>query len=176
MHLPILSNDNIQLRPYAPEHIEMTVQWLKKPLIQKMFGMVADISIEKHQAWLQNNEEVLKWAIYSDKYIGNIFLFINQKHHSAYFQIYLGDEQERGKKVGYYAMNLVLEYAFQELNIHRIWLHCFPENQPAIKLYQKLHFTFEGLEKESIYRDGIYLTQGRWALLKSEWQAYRGNI
>ena len=174
MNTPFLSNNYIQLHPYGIEHIEKTVEWLKQPFIQQKFGTIEGISIEKHKDWLRQNQDTLKWALHAEQYIGNSFLFVNNKHHSAYFQVYLGDLKDTGKKLGYYATTLILDYAFKHLALHRVWLHCLPENLPAIKLYQRLGFVFEGLERESIFRSGTFITQGRWAILKPEWLARNG--
>lgn len=166
---PQLKHENIALRPYADEHIEMTVKWLQDPIIQQNFGHIEGISVEKHTQWLKANKDVLMWAIYDKKYVGNVLAFLNQKHHSAYLQIYLGSQEDTGKGLGYCALSAVLEYLFNELHYHRVWLHCLPENIPALKLYQKLHFVLEGMERESILKNGAYITLGRWSLLKHEW-------
>lgn len=176
MQVPLLSNETVELRSYSVEHIEQTIMWLRQPFIRQTFGLTEEVTAEKHRAWLEKNKEVYKWAIYSKAYVGNVLLFVNAKHRSGYFQIYLGSLENTGKRIGYHAMLLVLDYAFNNLNLHRIWLHCFEENLPAIKLYQKLNFTFEGLERESILRDGQFLTQGRWSLLKPEWLARKNNL
>lgn len=165
-----LSNQYVHLEPYAKHHVSKTVEWLNKPFIQQTFGITHTITLEQHLAWLTKQENLLQWAINANDYIGNILLFLNLKHHSGYFQIYLGAELSTGKKVGYHSTILALDYAFNTLNLHRIWLHCHPENLPAIKLYTKLGFTFEGIERESIFKAGTYISQGRWSLLKSEWQ------
>src|SRR5437762_10472106 len=95
---PQLKHENIELRPYADEHIETTVQWLKDPVIQQKFGRIEGITVQKHTQWLKANKEVLIWAIYYEKYIGNVLAFLNQKHHSTYLQIYLWNQKYTGKR------------------------------------------------------------------------------
>ncbi|MGD9592049.1 MAG: GNAT family N-acetyltransferase [Candidatus Berkiella sp.] len=167
----LLENDYISLRPYNNNHIEKTVEWLSLPLIKENFGLVNNISVDSHKNWLDNNKEVIKWAIYSEKYIGNLFLFENARHKSAYFQIYIGATTHIGKGIGGQALNLMLNYAFTEKDIHRVWMHCYPTNLRAIKLYEKLGFVFEGMERESIYKNEKFISQGRWSILKHEWQS-----
>ena len=48
---------------------------------------------------------------------------------------------------------LVFQLAFSHLNMHRIWLDVFTDNEKAIGLYKKLGFKTEGLLREC-YWDG----------------------
>lgn len=174
MDIKTLENSFVCLRPYESKHIHKTVQWLSNPHIQENFGL-NEVTLVSHQQWLEKNQDVLKWAIYTHDYIGNLFLFENTKHHSGYFQIYLGEEDARGKGTGFQALSLMLDYAFSVRHLHRVWMHCYPKNVQAIKLYEKLGFAFEGLERESIYKNGEYISQGRWSLLAQEWHAWRNT-
>lgn len=171
MQTPTLSNEHVTLNPYSEEHIEKTVYWLMQPHIQQAFGLVTGINTKMHEQWLENNPQAIKWAICAQEYLGNLFVFPNLKHRSAYFQIYLGEQVSTGKNIGFRAMEAFLNHAFEAWDFHRIWMHCLPNNVPAIKLYQRLGFTYEGLERESILRNNQYISQGRWSLLKPEWLA-----
>ncbi|WP_313584252.1 GNAT family N-acetyltransferase [Lacrimispora sp.] len=48
----------------------------------------------------------------------------------------------------------MLEYAFSELNLHRVFLNVFSFNKRAIKLYEKMGFMHEGVLRQVFYRGG----------------------
>jgi RimJ/RimL family protein N-acetyltransferase len=49
---------------------------------------------------------------------------------------------------------LALRYAFNELNLHRVWLTTSAFNERALKLYEKLGFRHEGRGREHLQLDG----------------------
>jgi RimJ/RimL family protein N-acetyltransferase len=107
-----------------------------------------------------------------DRLIGFLALFNHfWNHGDAWVAIGLGEADSWGKGYGSDAMQLVLRYAFDELNLHRVTLCVFEYNQRAIRSYQKVGFVEEGRIR------GEFLRQGkRWDLifmgiLRHEWQA-----
>ena len=51
-------------------------------------------------------------------------------------------------------MQTTIEFAEQWLNISRIELSVFIDNEPAIRLYKKSGFEIEGTLRNFAYRDG----------------------
>ncbi|WP_240633327.1 GNAT family N-acetyltransferase [Paenibacillus montanisoli] len=68
--------------------------------------------------------------------------------------IAIAHNQNRRKGYGAEALNLVLRFAFHELNLHRVQLTVFGYNTSAIALYEKVGFQKEGAYREFIDRDG----------------------
>ena len=61
----------------------------------------------------------------SKKHIGNVGLHnIDWVHRSAELGILIGDKSSWGKKYGKKAWNLITEYGFNTLNLHRILCTC----------------------------------------------------
>jgi len=101
---------------------------------------------------------------------GNISFYLTPRHDSGYFQIYIGNKENRGKGLGRRALELLFEHYFGTGRVHRIWLHLSKENKVAENLYKSLGFTLEGIERESIKRGNTYHDQQRFSLLKQEWE------
>ncbi|MHB0859213.1 MAG: GNAT family N-acetyltransferase [Anaerolineae bacterium] len=73
--------------------------------------------------------------------------------------------------LGSHAFGLLLQYAFQELNLHRVQLTTFEYNQRALAVYHKFGFVHEGTFRERIERDGRRFDMYLMGLLASEWRA-----
>ncbi|MGB2993259.1 MAG: GNAT family protein [Paenisporosarcina sp.] len=78
---------------------------------------------------------------------------IEWPHRVGWTSIALGPDFQ-GKGFGKDAMQLVVNYAFNELNLHRLSLTVFSYNQGAITLYESLGFRHEGTYREFLQRDG----------------------
>jgi diamine N-acetyltransferase len=61
-------------------------------------------------------------------------------HGTAEIGITLGDAGERGQGVGSEAVRLLLDYAFQHLNVWNVWLDTSSYNPAAIRAYEKAGF------------------------------------
>lgn len=69
----------------------------------------------------------------------NVRDFTNS-HGTAEIGITLGDVRERGKGYGSEAVRLLLDYAFQHLNLWNVWLDTAAYNHRAIRAYEKAGF------------------------------------
>jgi RimJ/RimL family protein N-acetyltransferase len=90
-------------------------------------------------------------------------------HRNSWLAIGIGDPQQRGHGYGTEAMRLTLDFAFRELNLHRVQLTVFSYNTTAIALYERLGFQREGAYREFLERDGVRYDMFMYGLLRSEW-------
>lgn len=107
-----------------------------------------------------------------DKPVGFIALDGIQWHHgTASVAIGIGERQQRGKGYGREAMRLLLDFAFNEMNLYRVGLTVFEYNTDAIKLYEQLGFVKEGSARQFMQRDGQRWDMYYYGILRDEWQA-----
>lgn len=107
-----------------------------------------------------------------DELIGVIELDgILWNHQVGWLSIGIGAARHRGRGYAAEALRLVLDFAFRELNLHRVQLTVFSYNVPAITLYERLGFQREGAYREFLHRDGQRLDMYLYGLLRHEWEA-----
>ena len=92
-------------------------------------------------------------------------------HRTAMVGLGIGRTDDWGRGYGTDVMRLLLRYAFEELNLHRLWLDTFAYNDRAIALYRGLGFVEEGRLREQLLRDGRRHDVILMGLLRSEWVA-----
>jgi RimJ/RimL family protein N-acetyltransferase len=100
----------------------------------------------------------------NNKHIGNIKLepieFNNKK---ATIGILIGNKDYWGKGIGTEATKLLVNYAFNSLDLKEVNLGVISENKVAIKVYKKVRFQIDRVEKKSAiygnkYYDGIIMS------------------
>ena len=68
------------------------------------------------------------------------------------------------------AYRLVLEYMFNERNIHRVMAIVLENNVASLKMHQKIDYQIEGLMRDSVYKDGKWQNQYILGLLRNEYK------
>lgn len=87
----------------------------------------------------------------------------------AEFRIFLGDKSAWNGGLGTEAAALMVDYAFDRLNLNKVWLGVNEENKGAIKSYEKAGFAHEGRLRQEVYRNGRYYDALRMSLLRADW-------
>jgi RimJ/RimL family protein N-acetyltransferase len=90
-------------------------------------------------------------------------------HGTTFVSIAIGEKENQGQGYGRDAMQIGLNYAFRELNLHRVCLTVFSYNETAVNLYESLGFTREGVYREHLKRDGRRYDMFLYGLLIHEW-------
>lgn len=110
-----------------------------------------------------------------DRIIGFANLdYISWSHGDSYMGLGLGDKAYWGRGYGAESMNLLLRYAFTELNLQRMTLTVFAYNERAIRMYQKCGFKVEGIHREYLYREGRRWDLVSMGVLREEWLELNG--
>ncbi len=105
----------------------------------------------------------------NQKHIGNIKLGpVNWIHRRADIGLLIGDKEYRGRGVATEAIQLVVEYAFNILNLHKITAGSHCTNIGSVKAFQKAGFVIEGERKKHSFINGKYVDTVLWGLLKQD--------
>ena len=111
-----------------------------------------------------------------DKLLGFVGLWGPEwTHGDTIVSIGLGEPEYWGKGYGTEAMHLVLQYAFTELNLHRVTLFVFEYNARGIRSYEKAGFKHEGRIRQLMLRDGDRRDVLIMGVLREEWLAENAN-
>ena len=112
------------------------------------------------------------FAIEADgKIIGICDLFhFDETARTCELGIVIGDKDYWGKGYGREAIHLLLQYAFQYRNQHKVWLSVNANNVRAMKAYQACGFVEEGRQRSHVWSDGRYVDLFLMGVLREEWK------
>ena len=89
--------------------------------------------------------------------VGSLYLRdINKTHHKAEYGIFIGEEAALSKGYGTEAAQLMLQYAFETLHLHKVMLRVLAENVRAQRSYEKAGFRKEAYLKDDVFLNGKY--------------------
>jgi len=94
----------------------------------------------------------------SNQHIGNIKLGpINPIHGFADMGIIIGEKSSWGKGLGSEAIRLAMNYAFNNLKIHKLTAGVYSNNIASIKAFKKAGFLTEGKREKHYLYNGKYI-------------------
>ncbi len=107
----------------------------------------------------------------NDQIIGFITLTgFNWTAREAWLGIVIGERGFWGHGYGSDAIQTLLRFAFEELNLNRVSLDVFEYNQRAIRCYEKLGFQHEGRRRQEIFIDDRRWDDLYMGILRVEWE------
>ena len=143
--------------------------WSSDPLIDRSEG-----SIEKWIDEVGNTRNEITFGMRltdQEDLIGIIGLSeIEWSNRVASLGIGIGQPVHWGKGYGTEATHLLVNYAFNELNLYRLQLTVFAYNTRAMALYERIDFRKEGTFRLFAARDGQRYDMYLYGLLRDEWQ------
>ncbi|MBR7796523.1 MAG: GNAT family N-acetyltransferase [Bacillota bacterium] len=175
----LFESSRIKLRKMTIEDTDLYHQWRNDIDVMQTTSPNLDIyTFEETKSFVR---EVILHSSTSKSYIitvkdsgetpiGVISLIqIDNVNHNAECIIDIGNKDYWGKGYGKEAMQLLLNYAFSEMNLHRLSLRVFSFNLKAIKLYEKLGFFHEGRSRQFLYRNGKWHDLLHMGMLRTEY-------
>lgn len=180
MRNPFLVGEKIYLRPLERDDAPILLPWVNDPDVIATLRMYTPKNLQNELEFIErtsksDTEIVLGIALKErDKLIGSTGLHsIDWKNRHCEFGIVIGDKTEWGKGYGTETTRLMVNYAFETLGMHRVWLRVYEYNQRAIRAYERAGFVREGLLREDRYHNGRFFHTIVMGLLRSEWEAHR---
>ena len=165
-----------RLRRIEREDIPTFVRWFGDPDVREFLLLNRPISMAEEEQWfaqqLQSRDsEVFAIETTDGVHIGNTGLHdINWLHRNAEMGIVIGEKQYWGKGYGSDAARVLLRFAFDEMNLHRVQLTVYEDNVRAIRAYEKCGFRQEGRLRDAIFRKGRYYDMLLMSTLSDEFR------
>ena len=103
---------------------------------------------------------------------------LSQIFHGSFQNAYLGyglGVDFAGKGYMTEAVNLVLKFAFLELDLHRIEANVQPQNAPSMRLLERCGFKREGFSEKYLKIGGHWRDHERWAIIRENWKGESGS-
>jgi RimJ/RimL family protein N-acetyltransferase len=117
-----------------------------------------------------------RFAVEADgRYIGHVGLRPKEEERSGSYRIGIVNPEYWGKGYGTEVTRLMLRYAFETLDLHRVHLRVTAYNHRGLRCYEKCGFRVEGVERHSFQVDGEWQNDVLMAILREEWEAQQAR-
>ena len=180
-----LIGELIQLRALEPSDLDLLYSWENDTKIWSVSGTLAPFSRFVLEQYLASSHQ----DIYSNKQlrlmidltindedgesglesrgIGCIDLFdFDPKNRKAGVGILIADRADRGKGYATEALNLLVDYGFDTLDLHQIYSNVRVDNENSVALFKRIGFEITGLKQDWVLDAGKWYDEYTMQLIK----------
>ncbi|MDI6707597.1 MAG: GNAT family protein [Candidatus Thermoplasmatota archaeon] len=157
----MIKGKKVILRALECKDLKRCWKWINDPEVTKGMGSAIPKSMYEEEKWYEETLKNSRTKIFAiqvgKKHIGNISLEkIDYRNRKAALGIMIGEPNYWDKGYGTDAIKTLLSVAFNELNLHKVYLYSLTSNKRAIRCYKKCGFEVEGLLRDDIFKAGKY--------------------
>ena len=165
---------DVILREFEEKDIPLKVEWINNPDNNKFLHYELPARVDKTINWFHqkdNTNRIDSTIEYNGIPVGVIGLLqIDRVNSKAEYYITIGETSYKGKGIATKATKAILDYGFNTLNLHKIYLTVDSENAIAKKLYKKTGFQCEGYFVDDLFfdRKSEYIDRERYAIIQEK--------
>jgi RimJ/RimL family protein N-acetyltransferase len=173
----MLKGNQVALAPLRPDDFETLFEWINDRGDVLSAASYKPVHEHMHRSWAASVVKRQDGVIFGvrgvgdDRLLGYVQLAgIDARARSAELRVRIGDPEMRAQGIGYETCGLALRHGFEDLNLRRIWAHCFATNEPVLRGAGRLGFQREGVLRQSAYVGGEYVDIVVIGIMRDEFQ------
>ncbi|MBB4801337.1 diamine N-acetyltransferase [Flavobacterium nitrogenifigens] len=173
-----LKGESIYLRALEPQDLEFIYAIENDQNIWEVSNTQTPYSRFLIKQYLENAHQdiyeakQLRLAICQDEdfpALGLIDLFdFDPRNNRAGIGIVIQKEENKGQNIGSEALELLIKYAFYNLNLHQLYANIGVENVASIALFTKFGFEKIGIKKDWILLQNHYQDEALYQLINKQ--------
>ncbi len=182
MNVQLFEGERVRLTPFDPDKdAEIESRWTHDPAYLRLLSAdparplaPSQIKKKREEADKEKSHNQFEFALRlraDDRLIGFARLHrIEWNNGHGWLTLGIGAPEDRGQGYGAEALGLILRYAFDELNLHRLSAATFEYSAGALRLLEKAGFREEVRRRQAIHREGRRWDEVWLGLLREEWE------
>jgi RimJ/RimL family protein N-acetyltransferase len=176
------SRATVSLKPFETKHLERTRMWTNDADLATLVGRTRPINDQEHREWfasLHKSTTNVHFAVETseEEHIGHIWLHdIDTLHRRAEIRVVIGETAATGHGYGTEAISLIRDYAFQRLNLHKVYAYVVSINPRARRAFEKAGFELEGTLKQDRWSINRYIDVYLLAALRPDPELQHGDL
>ncbi len=165
-----LSYGAVSVAPLKKEQTTEICDWLNNKSIEHTLIRFFPKEVKALEAYLFDTHRNFLAVYFEDIFVGLIGAdSIDTASYKLEMKKFIGSSRFRNRGIGKTATFLFLYYAFEILNMNKVYIHSLDTNISNININNRFGFELEGLLYHDIFIEDSYHDVLRMGLLKSKW-------
>lgn len=172
---PVLKSTTVTLRPPDETDAKRFVEWFADTEVTRYLARPFPPSLQQEEEFFKRIGESRNdvwWVVEAEgKAIGATGIHgIDWVNANGTTGTVIGDKSCWRKGYGSEVMALRTDYAFRQLNLHKLRSSAFMENEPSKRALRKAGYREVGVQREDIWRDGKWHDHWLAEVLRADWE------
>ena len=175
----MIRDNLVGLRAVEREDLATLRDWRNIPEFRRNFRETRELNMANQEGWFErscignpNDFMFIIVRLSDNKPIGACgLLYINWIIRLADFSFYIGEDNAYIDQDGYAeeATQLLIEYGFKNLNLHKIWMELYEFDNRKLNFFQKkFNFKIDGALRDNCFEEGKYWNSYILSLLEDK--------
>lgn len=176
---PILTGSLVRLRPVELSDLPMLLSWRSDPSAYGSFFEFEPTPLSAQEDWYRRHclsglekNFIIETTLETHPIPIGLISILNinwRSRHAELGRLLLGNRTFRGLGHAPEAIALICEYAFDHMNLNKVYCEVLVSQGRVISLHKKFGVVEEGLRKEHIFKRGAYEDVVILALFRDEY-------
>jgi UDP-4-amino-4,6-dideoxy-N-acetyl-beta-L-altrosamine N-acetyltransferase len=172
---------SVELRPLEPQDQDRLLAWRNSPEVAAYMYTDHQITAEEHARWfagIEGDPRRAYWIVEMDGQpvgLANVY-DIDRRNGRCAWAYYLADPAVRGRGVGGYVEYAMIERAFGEFGLQKLWCEVLSSNAGVLRMHQRFGFQEEARFRRHVIKDGAPQDVVGLGLLAEEWAEIRPRV
>lgn len=172
----------VKLRPVEEHDVDDILRWVNdKDIVGNLAAFAGKpLTRDDEIAWVRKVRTSTDEKVFtvleakSGRYLGQVGLHqIFWRSRVGRVAAIIAGKDDMGRGYGSAAIATLLDIAFDELALHKVWLMVFDKNTRSRRTWNRLGFVDEGILRDEYFHDGAWHHMVRMGLLEDEWRSAR---
>lgn len=166
--------ERVTLRTVEREDVDVLQRALNEPAFQRGFLLESPRNREMVEERVEDTVEADDDSVYllvsvDGDAVGGVSLREVRPHQDHGMLAYWLLPRERGHGYATEGAALLVDHAFEQVGLHRVYAWTIADNEASRALLERLGFAHEGTYREHVFTRGRYRDTEHYGLLASEW-------
>lgn len=173
----MICSGGVGLRPVLEQDLQSLTRWRDNEFACPLYYSLALMSEWALRNWLRallgdsSRMRFMVQVLDGQATVGIVGLeHIDYRNQSAELAGLIIDPEQRGRGLGTSAVGILLQYAFNDLNLHRVFARIHASNGPAQRVVAKAGLQSEGTARQCDFHNGAYVDVIYMSILREEWK------
>jgi RimJ/RimL family protein N-acetyltransferase len=174
-----IEGDRVSLHPIEEADLEFVTEGVNHPHVRPLVGQWFPTPLARERRYYEEMNErsdAVQVLVTADGDRVGVVEFDPVDHEAGVADLAVWIHPDR-RRSGYAreAVELMVDYAFSELRIHKVTASAFAPNEASRAMLDALGFVEEGVGREDAFFDGAYHDTHYFGILEDEWEGQAGR-
>jgi len=172
----MLRGERIQLRALEREDLPTLRDWRNLPEYRRHFREFRELNLLNQEQWftrISASPNDFMFAIERDGAMIGVcgLVYVHWVIRAADISLYIGEKEVYIDGPGGHAEDAaktLIRYAFDTLNLHKVWTELYSFDHRKVELFTRLGFARDAVLRDNAYEDGRYHDSYIYSLLRTD--------